>query len=416
MRWSNILLFHCFLLLLLFASTSFGQSVSLGADSTKAIDHDSTGYVEMHPLDIPDDRGLFVYSKDGMKAMRIFGSFRMLYVLDNRQQFQPYQVDPPLLPTGNDDFNNMNSQWTVNMSRLGIDVLFATKNSKGVMFRFELDWKGTDEAFRIRQLYMRTNNWIIGQTWNSFTALPYLPQTVGGHLTGAASGVRTPQIRYYNRTNNWHYQVSLEFKNSTLIKPDTIQAVGRVLIPALVGRFSYKGDFGQVGAAAMIKPNRVQFTGDLKEVQQIVGFGANVGLKYILKQRNRILFGAYGGTGMGSYIVDFAYKDIELIYNPYSREFENMSLFGGFLAYERDWSKTLTSTFAFGYNNTVNKYYQEALAFHYSYKNMVNLFYRAKNKLEGFVVGVEMLYAERFNKDDSSNMALRGSVIMFYDF
>ena len=52
---------------------SHAQTISLGSDSTDVILHDSTGYVEQHPLDIPDDRGLFVYSKDGSKAIRFFG-------------------------------------------------------------------------------------------------------------------------------------------------------------------------------------------------------------------------------------------------------------------------------------------------------------------------------------------------------
>ena len=410
----QILYIICVLLIVLFnGMTSFAQTISMGADSAEVITHDSTGYVEQHPLDIPDDRGLFVYSKDGSKAVRIFGSFRMLFVSDNRQQFQPFQIDPTMLPTGSDDFEDFNATWTPNMSRLGLDALLGTGKGKGVMVRFELDWKGVDEAFRIRHMFMRTQHWIVGKTWTSFTTLSYLPQTVGGHMTGAASGTRVPQIRYYNSTGNWKYQVSLEYQPATLIKPDTLQAKSRLLIPAVVGRFSYHGDWGQVGAAVIFKHNRVQFTDDTKKTQALPGYGANIGMKYIIREANRILFSAYGGTGMGSYMVDFAYVDIELIYNPSTTDFENTSLYGGFLAYERDWSKTFSSTFAGSYNHVVNKSYQEDLAFNYSYKAIVNLFYKPLERIKGLVVGVEMLHAIRFNKNATSNSALRASLLVY---
>jgi hypothetical protein len=51
------------------------------------VHHDLAGQSERHPHDIPDKGGLFIYSDDGLKALRIFGSFRMLAVLDNKQNF-----------------------------------------------------------------------------------------------------------------------------------------------------------------------------------------------------------------------------------------------------------------------------------------------------------------------------------------
>lgn len=413
----QIICILCILLFVLFnGMTSFAQTISMGADSTETITHDSTGYVEQHPLDIPDDRGLFVYSKDGSKAVRIFGSFRMLFVMDDRKQFQPFHIDPPMLPTGEDDFQDLNANWTPNMSRLGLDALFATNNNRGIMVRFELDWKGVGEAFRIRHMFMRTRHWIVGKTWTSFNALPYLPQTVGGHMTGAASGARVPQIRYYNSIGKWKYQVSTEYQLASLIKPDSIEAGSRVYFPSAVGRFSYRDDWGQVGAAVIFKPNRVQFTGETRKTQALLGYGANIGLKLIIKEANRILFSSYAGSGMGSYIVDYGLTEIELILNPNAQEFENMNLFGGFLAYERDWSKTFSSTFAGSYNNVQNKNYQKDLAFHYSYKAIVNLFYKPLKRLKGLVAGVEVLHAIRYNKDNSSNRAIRASLLMYYDF
>jgi len=406
-----------FLILLLGLDVPSGaQTISLGSDSAKVISHDSTGYGHFHPLDIPDDTGLFIYSKDGSEALRIYGSFRMLFVLDDRQQFQAYQIDPPMIPAGDDDFENYNATWTTNMSRLGIDALLGAGMGTGLLVRFELDWKGTTEKFRVRHLFMRSRNWIFGYTWNSFNAVSYLPQTVAGHMTGAVSGRRTPQITYYNKINNWKYQLGLEYKTASLIKPDTLDAVSRVIFPSLVGQGSYAGDWGQVGMAAMLKPNRVQFTGDDKRAESLLGYGAMIATKFNIIKTNRIMFSGYMGSGMGSYIVDYTFSLIELVYNPQTTKFENMDLYGGFLAYEHDWSEALSSTLGGAYNHAINKSFQGDLAFNYSYKSMVNLFYRPISKMKGLVVGAEILYAERFNKNNTSNKALRASLLMYYDF
>ena len=92
--------------LILFPLTSFvfnnifAQRVLIDSDSTISITIDSTGYVEIHPLDIPDETGLFIYSSDGREALRIYGSFRLLIGWDNKRNFHPYDLTQPTIPIG----------------------------------------------------------------------------------------------------------------------------------------------------------------------------------------------------------------------------------------------------------------------------------------------------------------------------
>jgi hypothetical protein len=44
--------------------------------SDNQIRHDQTGSSEQAPVDIDDDKGRFVYSADGRRAVRLYGSFR----------------------------------------------------------------------------------------------------------------------------------------------------------------------------------------------------------------------------------------------------------------------------------------------------------------------------------------------------
>jgi hypothetical protein len=242
-----------------------------------------------------------------------------------------------------------------------------------------------------------------------------MPKTVAGHLTGVLSGSRNPQIRYYNKLNNWKYKVGLEYKTAHLNQPDTLGAVSRIVIPALVSQFSFGGKWGQAGAGAMLKPNRVQFTGDPKKAETIIAWGFMFAAKFHFAKSSKITLGGVSGTGMGSFIADYTYSTpIDLIYNPQTMSFENISIYGSFFSYTIDWSKTFSSAIAGGYNHAIDKNNLEGLSFNHSYKALINLFYTPQ-KVKGLTAGVEFLYAERFNIDATQNRAFRASFIIMFD-
>ena len=122
-------------------SNSQAQRVLLSGDTTIQIALDSTGYAEVHPHDISEDAGIFIYSKDGREALRIYGSFRLLAVYDNKNNFHPYDLTQPTIPTGSVDFYYPNSIWNINMSRLGFDALIGSHkldDMSGLLFSTEL--------------------------------------------------------------------------------------------------------------------------------------------------------------------------------------------------------------------------------------------------------------------------------------
>ena len=89
----------------------------------------------------------------------------------------------------------------------------------------------------------------------------------------------------------------------------------------------------------------------------------------------------------------------------------------GYLAYEHDWSKTLSSTIGVGYINVRNKPFEADLAFDRGYKPLVNLFFRPRHgSLKGLTVAAEVEYAHRINVDNSESSTTRAAVLMYYDF
>jgi hypothetical protein len=385
--------------------------------TAEKVTHGDSGYVEAHPLDIPIETGLFIYSANGQKALRIYGSFRVLGVLDDRQNFHAYDLNLPQIPTGDDDFEDINSIWTINESRLGFDALLGSGRRGGLMARIEFDWKGVDEALRIRHMFLRSKHWLIGQSWATLTNVPIMPTTVDGHVVSAGLGIRPVQVRYYNQVKNLKYQIALEYHKPTLVKPESVDADGRVVIPALAGGLTLTTKAATLLFSAMVKSNRVQFTGETKAEQDILGYGGLFAGKVPIGQKTRFKFSFNANAGTVSNIADWAYTDIDLIYNPSTGEFENSEVFGGYLAFEHDWSKTLSSTIGFGALDVRNKDFEEDLAFSSGTKPLVNLFYRPVTEpWKGLVVGAEVEFAQRVNKDDSKSDATRFSLLVYYDF
>jgi len=392
------------------------QRVLIPSDSSIRITMDSTGYVESHPHDIPDETGLFIYAADGREALRIYGSFRLLFAWDDKKNFHAYDLTQPTIPTGDDDFHFSNSIGTINMSRLGFDALISSRNLNDMLIRIELDWKGDNEKFRIRHLFLRTEHWLVGKSWSSFNNVAYQIQGVDGRFNGGAVGTRPIQIRYYNNINKWRYQLSIEYSNPSLIQPDTLQAESTIISPDLAANISYKTGSFDIIFASVFRMNRVQFTSIEKNTQSQPGYGGLVATRLHLNENNRITMGASGGVGMGGYMGDFAFVNIDMVYNPGTRKFENMNVNTASLGFEHDWSKEFTSAIGGSILNSEIKSFLDDEHFISGSKILTNLFYRPTSKTGHLMMGAEIEYAERKNMTATSNNTTRASFLLIYNF
>jgi len=383
------------------------------------VHHGLAGTSAAHPQDISDEAGLFVYSHDGRNALRIFGSFRMLGVLDDRPTFHPYDLVSPMIPTGDANFPSLNSEWTINMSRFGIDALVGRDRqpfSSALLIRMEVDWKGDEERFRIRHFFLRSDHWLIGKSWSTFNNLAFLPLAVDGRLAGGGVGIRPPQVRYYSRGETWSYQVSLEHRATTMVKPASLNAISRIVVPDVVGRVGHRTKRSETALGAILRQNRLQFPDEDSRVQQLPGYGFFVGFKYRLSDRDRLKLSVSGGSGMGTYLADYAWTDIDVAYNPAALEFESVGVLTGFAALEHDWTKELSSTIGGSFLGSERKPFFEELQYIDGYKVLANLFYKRPIQGKQFVFGVEVEYAERTNMNGTRNGTTRASALVYYDF
>jgi len=404
------------LLLFFTIAYSYGQRVLLQGDTTNQITIDSTGYAETHPQDISEETGLFIYSKDGQEALRIYGSFRLLAVYDNRKNFHPYDLTQPTIPTGLKDFHYPNSIWNINMSRLGFDALIGSHKLDDILIRIEFDWKGDYEKFRVRHLYLRSKRWLLGKTWSSFNNVSLLIQTIDGRFAGGAVGTRPSQIRYYNQTKRWKYQFSLEYAKPTLVQPDTLGAEAINLIPNFATNLSYENRFLNLMVAGVLRSNRVQYTTNDTGYQNLPGYGGLIALRLDLNKNNRFKSSASGGVGIGGLLGDFAFVPMDLAFNSSSQLFESLTVYTGYLGLEHDWSDQFTSSLGWGVTGTREQAFFNDGFYKNGSKIITNIFYRPKAKMKHLVVAIEVEYAERRNIETPSNETVRSSFLLIYDF
>ncbi len=401
------------LFITLLCSYSYAQK---DQDSIKRITYGSTGYAEEHPHDISQESGLYIYSKDGQEALRIYGSFRLLSVFDDRRNFHSYDLTPPTIPTGSEDIYYPNSIWNINMSRLGFDALIGSNKLDDMLIRFEFDWKGDDEKFRIRHLYLRSEHWLLGKTWSSFNNVSFLIQAIDGRFAGGAVGTRPPQIRYYNQTKKWQYQISLEYAKPTLIQPDTREAEAVNLIPNIATNISYKNKFLKIMVSGILRPNQVQYTINEKGNQSLLGYGGILAFVLDLNKNNRFYSSMSGGVGIAGLLGDFAFVPMDLAYDSVNQEFKSTTTYTGYLGIEHDWSNQFTSSIGWGLTGIQEQDFLNIGSYKEGSKIITNLFYRPITKMKHFAVAAELEYAERRNIEAPSNNTARASLLIIYDF
>lgn len=97
-------------------------------------------------------------------------------------------------------------------------------------------------SLRLRHAFIQSGNWKVGQTWSTFMPLVSIAESLdfgGPHV--AQTFVRQTQVRY----TNGGLEVAIE-------NPSTQSGVSQKT-PDLVGRYTFKGDWGQVAVAGLLR-------------------------------------------------------------------------------------------------------------------------------------------------------------------
>jgi len=382
----------------------------LNSDSTKI---DTTYLADVHPQDISDKAGYIIENLGKWGALRIYGSMRLngaydLNGLINTNGFSTYDI-----PVGEDAIDQGRFFMAPYQSRLGIEV---TRSGLLNNFRvkIETDFLGANNGLRIRHAFVETGNFVIGQTWSTFTDVNSVPQTVDVDGPNSSVQLRTVRIRYADRLlqSKLRYIVSLEAPSPDLILADSLSdRVPAQFLPDIAGQLTRNFDFGYLSFSTIIRGITVKDSSGSSE--QILGYGFLLAGVYNLDLKNKFLFQGVYGAAISRFITALNGKGIDLVYNPNTELFEATKTFGLLISYTHDWRSDISSAFTLGMVGIINKDFEPADAFSQSWYYSGNVFW---NALMGVRLGLEIAQGRRINEDGNFGRATRVGFIFYADF
>jgi DcaP outer membrane protein len=374
---------------------------------------DTTYLVDMHPQDISDKAGFIIENLGKWGSLRIYGSMRLNGAFDlngllNTNGFSTYDI-----PVGEDAINQGRFFMAPYQTRLGIEV-----KRSGLLNNFrikiETDFLGANNGLRLRHAFIETGNFIIGQTWSTFTDVNSVPQTVDIDGPNSSVQLRTVRIRYADRLlqSKLRYIVSLEAPSPDVVLPDSLSdRVPAQFLPDIAGQVVRNFDFGYISFSTILRGITVKDSSGSSE--QILGYGFLLAGVYTLDPDNKFLFQGVMGAAISRFITALNGKGIDLVYNPNTELFEATKSFGLMLSYTHNWRADISSAFTVGMVGINNKDYEPADAFSQSYYYSGNVFW---NALLGVRLGLEIAQGRRINNDGNWGRATRIGFIFYADF
>lgn len=368
---------------------------------------------EFNPLDIADDRGLYILTKDEQMQLRILGSVRIQFVSDikdlpDKETFNTYEI-----PTGEDSKNIPNYSASLSQTRIGFEV--NRKVGKEVVFiRLETDFNGANNAFRIRHAYGEVGHFLVGKTWSLFSNPDAWPTVVNKYGPAGSVKVRTTQLRYSGTNKKGTFwSAGLEYSRTDLNSQelDTTGFTTVQIIPDITARIERQGSFGAVQLAGVYSPVSVRDIDN--NISNFSGFGFSLSGELDISEKHSILYQLTYGQSIAHFITTFSGTGNDAIYNPDTQEFDPVTAFGGFVAYGFDLTKKIKANANIGYADLSNEDYQPGNVYRNSFSAALDCFWEITS---GARLGVEYIHGIRWNKDNSSGDAGRLQALFYYDF
>lgn len=241
---------------------------------------------------------------------------------------------------------------------------------------------------RMRHAFVKTNDWLVGQTWSTFQNVGALAENLD--FVGPAEGTvfeRQPMIRY----TKGPWQVAVENPETTVTP---FGGGGRIVtddgaVPDLIARYEPRGDWGHFAAAAIVR--QLAFEDRAAGIDDdTIAYGLSLSGLLKIGDRDDFRWMATVGSGLGRYvgvnIANGAVLDEE-------GSLETIESYSGFASYRHFWSPKWRSNLTLSYFDEDND--TDLTGFGLTntvYSVHANLLYEPLPK---YLVGVEYMHANR---------------------
>lgn len=216
----------------------------------------------------------------------------------------------------------------------------------------ETDFGGSDgnqrtsnsHGLRIRHAYVQLGKIILGQTnslFNSIAAPDVFAESIDDFF------VRQPLMRWIEPFDGGHFAISFEQPETTLtntaghsITPDNDR------FPDLVGRITWRGDWGETSVAALGRELRSD--GAVVDGVKDEAYGGALSLtgKFLFFDYDDLRYSIAYGNGLGRYMAG-NFFDVGSIDDQ--GRIQLMTAIGGHLSYRHWWNEVLRTTLAFAH-------------------------------------------------------------------
>ncbi|MHC4942798.1 MAG: DcaP family trimeric outer membrane transporter [Planctomycetota bacterium] len=338
-------------------------------------------------------------------AIKLGGSVRFstVYTFDDLKvddQFITAEIPVGSAEAGQGARLNMSGR----ASRLNVDI--RTPTGVGHMRAFiEGDFADEGDTFRLRHAFGQYKRTLVGKTWSAMADPQASPEDIDFEGLNSRNLVRQAQIRFgVSMDDDKTFAFSLEDPESDITGGESVN-----LMPDMIARFRWEKPYGPLGhlqMALILRQLRAEADNRPTKTLREIGYGMTVSGKLAVAselEKDNIVFQINSGDGMGRYINDLESEGgQDAFIDPVTNRMRTLAVFSIYAAYQHWWTETTRSSLLYGFVFVDNVSNQPDDAYTRTNRIALNVVWSPIPRLD---LGIEYLYGNRENKDDSSGHA-----------
>lgn len=326
---------------------------------------------------------------------------------------------PSQTPIGGED-EGTDFTFQAKQTRVIVGTNTPLENGDKVTTHVEVDFYGSTLGTQnvsntyapvLRQAFIQSKHWLVGQAWSTFMDVGALPEAVD--FIGPTDGtvfIRQSQLRY----TYGGFSIAAENPQTTITTYNGT-AVASISsddnsFPDFIGRYVWKGDWGSVTLAGMARQLKYETTGVGSIDDSTWSAAGSLSGKINTWGKDDLRFMLLGGN-LGRYVGLNFTNDVVLTGNG---SLEAIDGFAGYLAYRHFWTDKLRSTAFYSVGSYDNPSYLNGSPANQSSESWsLNFFYSPIPKLD---IGAEYRWAKRELEDNDNGTFNRLQFTTKYSF
>jgi hypothetical protein len=367
--------------------------------------------------------------QESEKKFEVYGFVQTDYIQDFNRVNPAWDATlrPSKIPTDSGEFgSDGQAVISARQSRFGVKGDLPT--DKGLFktkFEFDFFGVGADEGLttiRLRHAYGQYGNWLAGQTHSLFMDIDIWPNIIDYWGPAGMAFFRNPQIRYtFGQTEN-KFSIAIEHATED-IDPGQLRKIGDSFgvnvqadekLPDLTAQFRNDSDIGHMQIAGILRRIGYETTGGATNEPKghQTGWGVDVSSAIKTAGEDKFLFSVLYGAGIASYMNDGG-TDLAPEGTAGDARAKAVPLLGIMAYYDHWWNERYSTTFGYSSTQVENTSLQEGSAFNKGQYASTNLLYKP---VKNMLVGGELLWGSRTDKDGGYGSDVRTQISFKYDF